>query len=460
LAFSPLARGAFRLEPIPEEYRDPFENKSLGMHCEFEENLQAGKLPSGVRNARLGHVALDRVHPLLFAVYASEDGKPFDTVVFDLNGDQDLTNDPKFSGFAPSFVPGVPGVIPEGDSRTGDIEVQIPNGLRCRMTVTLSAHNLYVKSHLWLRGKVRLDGREVDAALFNSYARGILSEEGVFDLLLDLNGNDRFETDFSGFLGLKGPEAFGFHSEVSIQGVLYDTRFDPDRMELTLTRYDGPQGKLDFKPHFAGNVKSWGMTLCQKKTARNVSPRIFSYGASNFPVALKAGNYSIPFSQLCLVLESGRRHLVWFSMPLPLEIKEGETFNLQLDHFKRFDIALAQKGHQLIVNGILEGENGVQYGIIMPLPDRPTALTDSASFPEPISGQVTIRDAQGQSLGTGALECWKGQNCEYVWAIPPTLKKGDRLKVSVMWETELFGKLEAEKEIVIEDPTSASEAGT
>jgi hypothetical protein len=33
------------------------------------------------------------------------------------------------------------------------------------------------------------------------------------------------------------------------------------------------------------------------------------------------------------------------------------------------------------------------------------------------------------------------------------VKKGDRIKVSVTWETDLFGKLQAEKEIVLEDVT-------
>ena len=452
---SPLARGAFRLETIPPEYQNPFDKLSTGKLCEFEDTLHSDKLPVDARNARLGRFALDLVHPVLFAAYSSEEGKPLDSVVFDLNGDEDLTNDPKFTGFTVP-KPGSPEALEGDDSRTGEIELQIPNGPRCKMTVTLTPHNMFwVKNNLWLRGKLLLDGQEREAALRPPYAQGILSEEGELNLLMDLNGNGRFETDFSGFLGLRGPEEFGFHSEVSIQGALYDTRFDPARMELTLTRYAGPQGKLDLKPEFASKVRSWGLTLSQKVPGRKEPARFFSYGVPNFPLALKAGKYPVPFSQLCLVLESGKRHVVMFSMPSSLDIKEGETFTLQLDHFKRFDIALAQKGNQLIVSGILEGENGVQYGIIMPLPDRPTTLTDSASFPEPINGQVVIRDAQGRQIGTGALECWKGETCEYIWNLPPTLKKGDRLKVLVTWETDLFGKLEAQKEIVLEDITTA-----
>ncbi|HNY28734.1 MAG TPA: hypothetical protein PLA90_12920 [Candidatus Sumerlaeota bacterium] len=35
------------------------------------------------------------------------------------------------------------------------------------------------------------------------------------------------------------------------------------------------------------------------------------------------------------------------------------------------------------------------------------------------------------------------------------MKKGDKVKVAVTWETELFGKLEAEKEFSLEDLTPA-----
>jgi len=35
------------------------------------------------------------------------------------------------------------------------------------------------------------------------------------------------------------------------------------------------------------------------------------------------------------------------------------------------------------------------------------------------------------------------------------MKKGDKVKVTVTWETELFGKLEAEKETILEDLTPA-----
>ncbi len=36
------------------------------------------------------------------------------------------------------------------------------------------------------------------------------------------------------------------------------------------------------------------------------------------------------------------------------------------------------------------------------------------------------------------------------------MKKGYKIKVSLTWETDLFGKLQAEKEIVLEDTTPAA----
>jgi hypothetical protein len=41
------------------------------------------------------------------------------------------------------------------------------------------------------------------------------------------------------------------------------------------------------------------------------------------------------------------------------------------------------------------------------------------------------------------------------WEIPKTLKKGEKIEVLLIWETELFGKLEAKKERILEDITPA-----
>jgi len=456
LALTPLAQGAFRLEPIPPEYQNAFSN-GLGLRVgEYQNDLRSDKLPAGVRNARLGRFALDEVHPVLFAAYASEEGKPLDAIVFDLNGDEDLTNDPTFTGFTgpkPDSPEASLGLI--NALRIQEIELQIPNGPRCKMTLTLTSYALLAESNLWLRGKLLLDGQEREAALFCSSALGFGSEENEIKLLLDVNGNGKFDGEQWNIFERMGPEEFHFQSEITLQGALYEARFDKARMDLVLTRYTGPQGKLDLKPQFASKVKSWGLRGHYGPPEIKGLTTPFSINSQHGPIILKTGDIRIQLAQLCLLMESGKRNLVLFSMESPLRIKDGETLTLQVDKFKHFDIALEQKGHQLMVRGAREGENGVKQSLIMPLSNRPVKLADLANTQEPINGQIVIRDAQGQQIGTGALECWKSEACEYAWSLPPTVKKGDRLKVYLTWETDLFGKLEAEKEIALEDFTPA-----
>jgi hypothetical protein len=452
LIISPRAQGAFKCEPIPPEYRDTI-GKELGQKsCEYQNDLKSDKLPAGARNARLGRLAFDEVHPVLFAAYASAEGKPLDAIVFDLNGDADFTNDPTFTGFTEPTSDSLDLVLGNNVTRKG-IEIQLPNGPLCQMTVTLTPDSILVKSNLWLRGKLLLDGQEREAALFCSDALGFDSEENEIKLVLDVNGNGKFDGEQWNIFERMGPEEFHFESEITIQGALYEARFDKARMELVLTRYTGPQGKLDLKPEFASKVKSWGLRGHYGPPEIKGLTTAFSINSQHGPIILKAGDIRIQFAQMCLLMESGKRNLVLFSMESPLRIKDGETTLLQVDKFKRFDIALEQKGNQLMVRGLHEGENGVKQTLIIPLPERSEKPVAFANYPEPINGQVVIRDAQGRQIGTGTLECWKSETCEYAWSLPPTVKKGDRIKVSLTWETDLFGKLEAEKEIVLEDVT-------
>jgi hypothetical protein len=89
------AQGGFKLEPIGPEMGPSLAAAFGQRFCPYRPDLKANKLPDGAQNVKLGRIALDCVNPILFGVYSSTGGQALDTLVFDLNNDKDLTNDPK-----------------------------------------------------------------------------------------------------------------------------------------------------------------------------------------------------------------------------------------------------------------------------------------------------------------------------------------------------------------------------
>ena len=167
LVLATETHAVFRLEPVESEYIDSIGSWGGCARGRFQKDLKSDKLPEGARNARLGRIGLDFINPILFAVYAEEEGKPLYSIVFDLNGDEDLTNDPSFTGLSelePYFPNG--NAFERGSVvETKEIELTIPNGPPSKMRVILKSDMLVVQTNLWLRGKTVLDGKEWDTAI-------------------------------------------------------------------------------------------------------------------------------------------------------------------------------------------------------------------------------------------------------------------------------------------------------
>jgi len=444
---------AFRLETVPEEWLKPVQDGGTdridpnsrwvggvarasymlnGISLEsLLRDLNVKELPKGAQDVHVGRIALDFVNPILLVVYATEQGGISDTVVFDLNGDGDLTNDPVITGFAeePDYDP----FINDGpDSfmrkiRVKEIELPIPNGSTSKVRVILK-DGVRVQTNLYLRGKSVLNGQEIDTVIDCSKG-GLASEFNNRGprIQLDINHDGKFGRFES--MGAFGEPVRSTQEEfilprILFQGVLYEGTFDKTRMELNWTRC--PQGKLDLKFENVPKITSWFYAF------EDSGWKIFADSERESQIVLKAGEVCLN-AHLYLKTKSGNITTINFSADPPLTIRDGKTTTLTIGK-PIFEITLSQSDSRLIVGRVFKTPNGTMkiWGKL---------------------AQFVIRDDKGRQLTRGeGVSNWGKEGFDYAWTIPPTLKKGDRLKVSVTWETEPFGKLEAEKECVLGDP--------
>ncbi len=200
--------GKFQCELIGPEYQEALDRFLPFQFYYCDDSLKAKKLPGDAREGKLGRVVFDGVTPVLFVLYHAKEGflpdvsvlshkkkvpQVFDSVIFDLNGDDDLSNDPRFTRFKgpePSPI-NLFGIYQEGEA-----EFQLPNGTTHPLPLALATDSLRVKTDFWLRGKTLFEGKEVEAAILNQTPIGIgpqCPERSAF-LLLDVNGNGKFDS--------------------------------------------------------------------------------------------------------------------------------------------------------------------------------------------------------------------------------------------------------------------------
>jgi hypothetical protein len=392
LAVTSGAQGAFKPEPIGPEMGDTLRTSFAQRFCPYRPDLKADKLPEGAKDVKLGRVVLDCINPTQFAAWSSTGGKELDTLVFDLNGDKDFTNDPKYS------VPA--GSNEDPFSKPGkEIEVPLSKGLTTKIEVSLAPSFALIKSGLCLKGQVELDGKKMNAVLFSTSDEGIGSGNGQVEmLLLDANGDGKFDDNLRTAMG---KELFYLSSGASILGKLYDYKFDREKLDLQLTPYSGPQGKLDLKLDLPAQVKAWNLSgyLLDEKQGENL--QMFAGTDKMFPLPVRTGNFRLPNGALALEMENGKNILLEFKTDEPLKIGKGATAILPIGKPKPLEVTLTQKSNTLSVGRVLKGENGIQYGRVQTISDKPDAKELET---QPNGGKVVIQDATGKQIGEGTLE--------------------------------------------------------
>jgi hypothetical protein len=454
LVLATEVHAAFRLELIPEEYRRPIPPGSENLSVSSFDRWQGGearslywpssdvekmmvdqnvkKLPQGARDVRLSKIYLDFVNPILVAVYAREEKGPLDAIVFDLNGDGDLTNDPEFAGFADERYSNRAPNGPAGgySVRAKEIDYPIPTASPCKVKVILREFEVLIQTNLWLRGKSVLNGQEYDTVI--ECGNG---DPATRRIQLDLNQDGKFKPFHTGWTWMGEYYSRSSQTEFRLpqilwQGVLYEGVFDKTQMELIWTRC--PQGRLDLKFKTRQKITGWSGVFTDSGRAW----KIFADSDRDPQIVLKAGENVHFNAQLYLKTETGKgMALVDFSSDPPLTIRDGETTPLTIGKASA-EIIVRQMGTTVFVNNAFRVKNGL-------------VRTHE-------NGRIVIRDSEGQQLAKGEIKTIKGGEPHFYWNFPSTLKKGDKFKVLVTGESFLFGKFEVEKECVLGDPDSTT----
>lgn len=367
------AGAEFELAPINPEFlgeASPFRQ----VYCRFVRDVRFDKLPPDAKGSiRYGRFAPDGLHVMKFAAYASGGRGDPDTLVFDVNGDKDLTNDAKFTGLT--------------DRRPTEVKLPLPQGGEAAIKIMLSSWYLTVESTTWWKGSIAIDGKKVAAAMVDADGGGVSSAGSTDYLLIDLNGNGKFDVDFK---KRDTTEALRLQPELLVGGNLYAADIDAAKPDLKLTPYEGTQGKLSLDLRFPMNIAGYEFT---GYTMEGETMNIVSASQSDFPVAMKVGTWRLIQGTLTMKNESGKRTTVRFSMNRLIIIEAGKTTVLALGDHEPFEVNVTQNGGKLSVTQSLANKSGVVYATIDTIPGG-----------QPKGPKVRILDLKGNLLAQGSME--------------------------------------------------------
>jgi len=378
---SPWAAAEFKMAPMDEEFQGGKNGPFGNIYCSFTPDVKFDKLPEDAKgDVKGGRIALDGVHPVAFAAYESGGGQNLNTLVFDLKGDGDLTKGEKITGLDISLEK--------------PVTLNLPGGGKFDGKIRLTPNYMLVQTSQWLKGTVELDGKKVAAALVDQRGQGFdLSKSGSSMMLLDLNGNGKFDVDYSTY---DFSEMVSLQPEVSIRGKLYALTLDAEKPDVALKPYSGPQGKLAVDLKFDKKPEKYAVTLY---TTTGNDMRMISASQSDFPVAIKAGEAKVGTGMMTLTGDSGKVTMVQFSMDKPIAIEVGKTTTLTVGDHEALALTLEQKGAKLSVSPVLASKSGVKYGRIMAMPGKDKMQSFEAKGPE-----AKILDEKGKVLAEGAME--------------------------------------------------------
>jgi len=370
----------FQPAPIDPEFLDKPGSPFSHVSCRYTDDIKFDKLPDDAGEwVKTGRLAMNGVVPVDFAAYSSEGSRDPDTLIFDLNGDKDLTNDDKITGFT------------RDDHKL--VTVNLPGGKEFRAKIRLSQSRMAIQAMTWQKGVVEVGGRKLSAALVDMDGTGY-SLSGARDwMLIDLNGNGKFDADFSGY---DLSELRILQPEVLIGGKLYVVTLDAGKPDVTLKPFTGPQGKLALDLAFAkSGVKYEFVGYAREAKGMNM----LSAAQADFPIAMRTGEVTLAMGMLMLTDESDRTAMVQFSMEQPIAIEADKTTKLTVGDHKPFEATVGQIAQKLSVSQRLVSESGVIYGRIYGFAKDFDMLKSQPKGPA-----VKILDKAGKTLAEGNME--------------------------------------------------------
>jgi len=372
----------FKLIPMDPEFAKE-ENIPFAMRFySYAPTPPADKMKlEGVKNPKYGTLNIDKDNSIAFVAYSSDETKAQpDTIIFDLNNDKNLTNDEKFSGFK------------SGEFK--NISLNLSNGRKFDSKMLLMDWGILAQVLEWYKGDIIVDGKKITAAIIDGDGKGISSAKRRDTLLLDLNGNGKFDVDFKTY---NLTELTMLQDMTLIRGKLYSLKLDESKPDITVEPYSGDQGKLAFELKFPKEIDKFTFFgYLEKDKAYD----ILTASQSDFPIAMPVGDLTFMMASMNLTDKSNQRYMIQFSFTKPVIIKKNETTTMPIGDFKPMEVIVNQKGNQLSVSKSLVDNIATEYKMFTVIPKQ----EDIAKAFRPVGPMVEIFDDKGNSLTKGEMQ--------------------------------------------------------
>jgi len=298
-----------------------------------------------------------------FVVFAKEGKENPDSLILDLNGNKDLTDDPLVS------------LPKDGESVAISLPIEKGKPIKVRVKIqsiggggTGSPTIFLVTPGEWFRGTVDVGGRKVNTVLVDGGWDGFKEDlRGQDSLLLDLDGDGIYGADFGkyrfdGFIPLQ--------PLVSVAGDMYDLKLDAQAPDVTLKRYEGACGylALDLRigPEWK-NARLMAYVLSGTDNPEKMKGFMITPEKNTSPIRLPVGSYQNTMMVLTLMGNGEPKSVLHFTAAggKPIQIQEGKTFTLVAAKPEKMEVTVKQDGNQLRIGKTLSGTGNVEWSRFM-----------------------------------------------------------------------------------------------
>ncbi len=371
--------GAFKLAPIDPDLMSGAPHL-VNRTVAFTPQKLFETVPQGVANLRYGQ-AVFKGHTIKFIAFGTPNSAGPDTLIFDTNGDGDLTDEKRWTGMA-----GTPTGKP--------IALPLPDGSTYEANVILSAWYVIFRPTSLYQGTVDIDGQACKAVLIDLTMDGFTPDSRRDLLLIDINRNGRFDIDISSATNVEYQFLGG---EIYLKGKLYTTTLDAQKPDVIVQRYTGEQGSIDLDLSRL-KMRPKDFTLDGYLTGVSGSTS-FHAKKDYFPMAVKGRRTKLGSGILTLTDEEGLQYILQFQMGQSLELTPDKPTIIALGKLNPWQINVYQSGRTIRVSQSLTGEQGIVYQRAYAIPKGQQTSAYGAQGPA-----VRILTQGGKELAKGAME--------------------------------------------------------
>lgn len=302
------------------------------------------KAPEGLHEAKVKTYFSNKGSNLMILLAkSSKEAKSFDRAIFDANGNKNFSDDP---------------VLTLDPEKPVDIKWQ-PKGreavdYRLYLVQAKQGNNFNVAllPMLWREGTITVAGKPVRALLQTNWMQKTL--------VLDSNGDGKF--DFN-----SRDDQVRLASTTKIKDTFYKIITGPGEDDLSLEKYTGPFGKLEFTGELVAESSKGEVEVALygiEPTTNRTPPSFFSLktALTNQPIVVPAGEYTIRNAHIATGGEKSKS--IGFRLDKKIVLSPAQVTKIVLDNPKA-ELAVTQKDRKLTVNRkvISTGDQGVTYSL-------------------------------------------------------------------------------------------------